>query len=85
MAGPEGRPFLRMFGQWRENPVQQLWPGFPRLATTDWLEPLADGLRSIDRELLMDLDATGDAERTNRAFDDFLATLEPRQACSSVE
>lgn len=88
MSGPEGQPFLRMFGQWRGSPTQQLWPGFPRLATTDWLEPLADGLRSIGREqsatlvlavirgLLLDLDATGDAERTAQAFDEFLASLD---------
>src|SRR3954452_24838406 len=35
MTGPEGRPFLRMFGQLRDSSVQQLWPGFRRTATTD--------------------------------------------------
>jgi AcrR family transcriptional regulator len=88
MTSPEGRPFLRMFGQLRESPAQQrLWPDFRRAATTDWLGPLADGLRSIGREelatlvlavirgLLMDLDATADATRADRAFHQFLGQL----------
>lgn len=88
MSGPEERPFLRLFGgQLRQESEQRLWPGFQRLATTDWLEPLADGLRGIGRPdlatlvlavlrgLLMDLHATGDAERADRAFADFLALL----------
>jgi hypothetical protein len=77
-----------MFGQLRESPAQQrLWPDFRRAATTDWLGPLADGLRSIGREelatlvlavirgLLMDLDATADANRADRAFHQFLGQL----------
>jgi AcrR family transcriptional regulator len=88
MTGPDGQPFLRMFGQLRESATQQLWPGFRRTATTDWLEPLADGLRSIGhqdlatlvlaviRGLLMDLDATADTTRTDQAFHRFLGTLE---------
>ena len=87
MTGPDGQPFLRMFGQLRESSVQPLWPDFRRAATTDWLGPLADGLRTIGREehatlvlavirgLLMDLDATADTTRTDRAFSQFLATL----------
>ncbi|RAK29749.1 hypothetical protein B0I29_11775 [Actinoplanes lutulentus] len=87
MTGSEGKPFLRMFNQHGESPVRHLWPGFRRAATTDWLEPLADGLRSIGREdqatlvlavirgLLMDLDATGDAARTGKAFTDFVGGL----------
>ena len=87
MTGPDGQPFLRMFGQLRESSVQPLWPDFRRAATTDWLGPLADGLRTIGREehatlvlavirgLLMDLDATADTTRADRAFDQFLATL----------
>ena len=83
MTGPDGRPFLRMFGQ-----PQPLWPDFRRAATTDWLEPLADGLRTIGRAeqatlvlavirgLLMDLDATADTTRTAEAFHQFLGTLE---------
>ncbi|ABW13992.1 putative transcriptional regulator, TetR family [Parafrankia sp. EAN1pec] len=88
MTGPDGAPFLRMFGQLRESSVQQLWPEFRRAATTDWLGPLADGLRSIGRQelatlvlavirgLLMDLDATADTTRTDRAFHHFLGTLD---------
>lgn len=88
MTGPEGRPFLRLFGhQLREESTRDLWPDFARTATTDWLEPLADGLRSIGREelatlvlavmrgLLMDLEATADTARVDRAFRAFLATL----------
>jgi AcrR family transcriptional regulator len=88
ITGPDGQPYLRMFGQLRESAEQQLWPNFRRTATTDWLGPLEDGLRSIDRPdlatlvlavirgLLMDLDATGDATRTDQAFRDFLSTVE---------
>jgi AcrR family transcriptional regulator len=88
MTGPDGEPFLRMFGQWRDSAARQLWPDFRRAATTDWLRPLAAGLHSIGkpelatlvlaviRGLLMDLDATGDTTRVTRAFRDFLGTLE---------
>ena len=88
MTGPRGRPYLQMFGQLRESAEQQLWPGFRRTATTDWLGPLGDGMRSIGRPglaslvlavirgLLMDLDATGDTTRTDQAFHDFLRMLE---------
>ena len=66
---------------------QPLWPDFRRTATTDWLAPLEEGMRSMGRPelatlalavirgLLMDLDATGDAARTNQAFAGFLDTL----------
>ena len=88
MTGPQGRPYLQMFGQLRESAEQQLWPDFRRSATTDWLGPLEDGLRStgrpelatlvlaVIRGLLMDLDATGDTTRTDQAFHDFLGALE---------
>ena len=68
--------------------VQQLWPDFRRTATTDWLGPLQEGLGSMGRPdlatlvlatirgLLMDRDATGDAERTDLAFAQFVAALE---------
>ncbi|WP_406437691.1 TetR/AcrR family transcriptional regulator [Streptomyces sp. NBC_01613] len=88
ITGADGRPYLQMFGQLRESAGQQLWPDFRRAATTDWLGPLEDGLRSIGRPelatlvlavirgLLMDLDATADTTRTTRAFHDFLAAVE---------
>ncbi|MEU3616407.1 TetR/AcrR family transcriptional regulator [Streptomyces sp. NPDC006872] len=88
ITGPDGQPYLRMFGQLRESAEQRLWPNFRRTATTDWLGPLEDGLRSIGRPdlatlvlavirgLLMDLDATGDTTRTDRAFRDFLGAVE---------
>ncbi|WP_261566668.1 TetR/AcrR family transcriptional regulator [Frankia gtarii] len=88
MTGPDGQPFLRMFAQLRESSAQQLWPEFRRTATTDWLGPLTDGLGSIGRQelatlvlavirgLLMDLDATADTTRTDRAFHHFLSTLD---------
>jgi AcrR family transcriptional regulator len=88
ITGPRGRPYLRMFGQLRDNAEQRLWPDFRRTATTDWLGPLEDGLRTLGRPelatlvlavlrgLLLDLDATGDTARTDRAFADFLSMLE---------
>ncbi|MFI5934199.1 TetR/AcrR family transcriptional regulator [Actinoplanes sp. NPDC051494] len=88
MTGPAGRPYLSMFSKLRESADQRLWPGFRREATTDWLRPFEDGMRSLGRPelgtlvlavvrgLIMDLDATGDTARVDRAFDDFLATLE---------
>ena len=88
ITGPDGRPYLRMFGQLRESATQRLWPDFRRVATTDWLGPLEDGLRGIGRPelatlvlavirgLLMDLDATADTTRTDRAFRDFLGAVE---------
>jgi AcrR family transcriptional regulator len=89
MTGPVGRPYLSMFGRLRENAEQRLWPDFRREATTDWLQPLEDGMRSIGRPelgtlvlavvrgLIMDIEATGDMSRANQAFDDFLAVLAP--------
>jgi AcrR family transcriptional regulator len=99
MTGPDGQPYLRMFGQLRESTEQELWPDFRRVATTDWLAPLEVGLRRIGRPelatlvlavirgLLIDLDATDDTARTDRAFADFLDTLSaaaPRPATVST-
>jgi AcrR family transcriptional regulator len=87
MSGPSGEPFLRMFGQLRASTERHLWPDFRRLATTDWLPVLENGLRTMGRPdaatltlavirgLLLDLDATGDAARADRAFGDFIALL----------
>ncbi|WP_305789948.1 TetR/AcrR family transcriptional regulator [Symbioplanes lichenis] len=87
MTGPEGRPYLSMFGRLREDAGQQLWPGFRREATTDWRQPFEDGLRTVGRPelgtlalavirgLIMDLEDTGDTDRADRAFDDFLTLL----------
>src|SRR3954465_12643632 len=88
MTGPSGRPYLRMFSRLHDTAGEPLWPGFRRTATTDWLAPLERGMRSpgrprpaparppVIRGLLMDLDATGDATRTDRAFADFLTTID---------
>ena len=88
ITGADGQPYLRMFTPLRESAVHQLWPDFRRAATTDWLGPLEDGLRSIGRPelatlvlavmrgLLMDLDATGDTPRADRAFRHFLDAVE---------
>ncbi len=88
MTGPHGRPYLRMFSRLHDTAGEPLWPGFRRTATTDWLAPLEEGMRSLGRPelatvvlavirgLLMDLDATGDAARTEQAFRDFLATID---------
>jgi AcrR family transcriptional regulator len=87
MTGPAGRPYLTMFGRLRENAGQQLWPGFRRESTTDWLRPFEDGMRSIGRPelatlvlavvrgLIMDIETTGDVSRADRAFEDFLTAL----------
>lgn len=89
ITGPAGRPYVSIFGKLREDAEQRLWPGFRREATTDWLQPFEDGMRSIGRPefatlvlavvrgLLMDLEATGDVPRAGRAFDEFLALLGP--------
>lgn len=88
MSGPEGRPYLRMFGRLQEGDGAPLWPGFRRTATTDWLGPLEEGMGSLGRPelatvvlavirgLFMDLDATGDVERVDAAFRDFVAAIE---------
>jgi AcrR family transcriptional regulator len=90
ISGPPGEPYLRMFTRLHDAAGEPLWPGFRRAATTDWLAPLEEGMRSLGRPelttvvlavirgLLMDLDATGDTARTNQAFDDFLATIDGR-------
>jgi AcrR family transcriptional regulator len=87
ISGPEGQPYLRMFSRLHDMAGEPLWPGFRRTATTDWLAPLEDGLRSLGRPelatvvlavirgLLMDLDATGDVARTGQAFNDFVTTI----------
>ena len=88
MTGPRGAPYLRMFNRLHDVSGEPLWPGFRRVATTDWLAPLEAGLAGMGRPelatavlavirgLLMDLDATGDAARTDRAFGEFLAAIE---------
>jgi AcrR family transcriptional regulator len=91
ISGPRGEPYLRIFTPLHDSAGGPLWPGFRRQATTDWLEPLQAGMGSIGRPelatvalavirgLLMDLDATGDRARTDRAFTDFLTTITPAQ------
>jgi len=88
ISGPEGEPYFRIFTPLHDAAGEPLWPGFRRIATTDWLAPLEDGMRSLGRPelatvvlavirgLLMDVDATGDSARTDQAFDDFLSAIE---------
>lgn len=94
MTGPEGAPYLRLFGRLYHSPADG--PGLPdfrRVATTDWLGVLEDGLRvdygeaaaalstlvlAVIRGLLMDRDATDDVARTDEAFAAFLALLPVR-------
>jgi hypothetical protein len=76
-----------MFGRLNDTAGEPLWPRFRRTATTDWLAPLEEGMRSLGRPelatvvlavirgLLKDLDATGDTGRTDRAFHNLLATI----------
>jgi AcrR family transcriptional regulator len=91
ISGPQGEPYLRIFTRLHDTAGEPLWPGFRRAATTDWLAPLEDGMRSLGRPelatvvlavirgLLMDLDATGDTARTNQAFEAFLTTIATRR------
>ena len=78
----------QMFGRLRETRRTAAVARLRRVEATDWLSPLEDGLRgsgrpepatlvlAVIRGLLMDLDATGDTARTDRAFDDFIGALE---------
>lgn len=89
MTSPDSASYLRMFGQLREQSERSFWPGFRRLATTDWLGPLDTGLASIGRPgsatlvlavirgLMIDLDATGDVARADAAFHELLRALDP--------
>lgn len=89
MSGPDGAGYLRVFSALREHAEQSLWPGFRRLATTDWLEPLATGLSSLGRPdaatlalavirgLFLDVEATGDLDRADAAFTALLRALDP--------
>lgn len=84
-----GARYLQLFGRLREDAEERLWPGFRREATTDWLAPLADGLATLGRPelatlvlavirgLIMDLEATGDTDRVDRAFNGLLDSLPP--------
>jgi AcrR family transcriptional regulator len=88
ISGPQGAPYLRIFSPLHDSAGGPLWPDFRRAATTDWLAPLEEGMGSLGRPelatvvlavirgLLMDLDATGDTTRTDRAFADFLTTID---------
>ncbi|EXG81135.1 TetR/AcrR family transcriptional regulator [Cryptosporangium arvum] len=87
MTGPDGRPYLSLFGRLREDTEQRLWPGFRRESTTDWRQPFEDGLAALGRPdlgtlvlavirgLIMDLESTGETARADQAFDDFLTLL----------
>ena len=89
MTGPAGRGQVRAAGKLRGNPDHQRWPGFRRQATTNWRQPIEDGMPSIGRPelgtlvlavirgLIMDIEATGDVSRADQAFDGFLAALAP--------
>jgi AcrR family transcriptional regulator len=88
ISGLQGEPYLRIFTRLHDTAGEPLWPGFRKAATTDWLAPLENGMRSLGRPelatvvlavirgLLMDLAATGDTARTHQAFNDFVTTIE---------
>lgn len=96
LTGPRGRPYLRLFGRLHDTAGEPLWPDFRRAATTDWLAPIEEGMRTLGRPelatvvlavirgLLMDLDATGDTARTGQAFGDFLLALDDRAAVGTT-
>jgi AcrR family transcriptional regulator len=87
MTGPTGQRYLRMFSRLHDSAGGELWPGFRREATTDWLAPIEDGMQSLGRPelttvtlavirgLLMDLDATDDQARTGAAFHEYVTTI----------
>ncbi|GIH93449.1 TetR/AcrR family transcriptional regulator [Planobispora siamensis] len=91
LTGPQGAPFLRLFGALYHAPEGEVpWPDFRRAATTDWLGVLEEGLRphygerapalatavlAVVRGLLMDADATGDTARADAAFAAFVGLL----------
>lgn len=87
ITGSSGQRYLAVFDRLREDPAQQLWPGFRREATTDWFAPLEEGLAALGRPelatlvlavirgLVMDLTTTGDRSRVDAAFEDFLGSL----------
>ena len=87
MTTAPGRAYLELFGRLREDAEQRLWPGFRLQATTDWLAPLGEGMATLGRPelatlvlavvrgLIMDLEATGDTARTDRAWADLITVL----------
>lgn len=87
MTRPTGRLYLNLFGRLREDAEQSLWPGFRLQATTDWLAMIEEGMASVGRPelgtavfavlrgLIMDLEATGDDARIDRAFARFIEVL----------
>lgn len=95
MSGPQGQAYLRVFTPLHDAAGEPMWPGFRRIATRDWLAPLEAGLAStgrpelatvvlaVIRGLLMDLGATGEVERTDQAFSDFLLAVWPDDRVSS--
>ena len=87
ISGAKGKPYLRMFSELHDVSGKPLWPGFRKIATTDWIPPLTEGLTTIGRTdlatlvlavirgLLIDLAATGDRKRVDQAFSNFIETL----------
>ena len=84
MTDGPARRYVAVFNPLREDADQRLWPGFRVEATTDWLEPLREGLAAVGRPelatvvlavirgLITDLEATADRARTDRAWSDFV-------------
>ncbi|MBF5080751.1 TetR/AcrR family transcriptional regulator [Quadrisphaera sp. INWT6] len=87
MTDGPARRYVAVFNPLREDADQRLWPGFRVEATTDWLEPLREGLAAVGRPelatvvlavirgLLVDLEATGDRHRTEQAWQHFVDLL----------
>jgi AcrR family transcriptional regulator len=84
ITAPELRAYLRLFGQLHDLPPDRTpWTEFRVRSITDWLPtieaglradgrldagPLATAITAVLRGLLMDLNATGDHERTTSAL-----------------
>jgi len=49
ISGPQGQPYLRLFSPLHDSTGELLWPGFRRSATSDWLAPLEEGMRTLGR------------------------------------
>lgn len=96
MTDGPARRYVAVFNPLREGADQRLWPGFRVEATTDWLEPLHEGLDAVGRPelatvvlavirgLLNDLEATEDRARVDQAWRHFVDLLGPMVTAGTV-
>jgi AcrR family transcriptional regulator len=100
MISREVLPYFRLFRELHDLPERiSPWKEFRTLAIRDWLPVAEAGLRSdghaqpsamatvlvaICRGLLLDLNVTGDDQRTTSAFNAFLELLPPARRSTSA-